>query len=144
MLWICQGKFGAVDAAVCIKRDLIVTEVHLPFPPSVNNIWQHNKAGRFRVSRSEGYRAWIKAADNQALAFAQLRGARMITGHFTAQIILSIGRRQSNYDCDNRIKAVLDWAQSRRLIVNDSFCDRVSSEWGHAPHGCRLILREVA
>ncbi len=118
-----------------------VTEIHLPFPPSANHIWKYIKAGKVR--RSAAYEKWLRAADNLLRAFAQLRGKPVITSHFTAEITLSVSKRAGNLDCDNRIKAVLDYAQSRMLIANDSKCDQVTCAWGIAPHGCKLVIKEV-
>jgi Holliday junction resolvase RusA-like endonuclease len=107
-------------------------EVHLPMPPSVNRIWRANKAGSGinRVSISPEYRAWRKAADNLAIAM----------GKFEAIIIL----QRTRGDLDNRVKGLLDWAQSRQLVADDKHCERLTVEWGEAPYGCRLILRGVA
>ena len=44
-------------------------------------------------------------------------------------------------------KAILDWAQSRELIFDDKFCERLTIEWvdhANAPEGCRVVLREMA
>lgn len=118
-----------------------VTEIHLPFPPSANHIWKYVRAGK--VKRSAAYEKWLRAADNLVYAYCQLRGKPMFTGHFTAEITLAVRMRAGNFDCDNRIKAVLDYAQSRRLVANDSKCDRVTCGWGVSPHGCTLVLKEV-
>lgn len=115
-------------------------EIHLPFPPSVNRIWRANKAGRKRVSISPEYEAWKRHADRLSIALGSHRGLRIIKGPFEARIIL---KRQRG-DLDNRVKGVLDWAQSRELIADDKHCERLIVEWGEAPHGCRLILIPVA
>jgi Holliday junction resolvase RusA-like endonuclease len=109
--------------------------VDLPFPPSVNKIWRTGNDGRVR--RSNVYLDWIAAADIGVMARRQYP-KRKITGSFEAHIVLGDGGRG---DLDNRIKAVLDWAQSRDLIRNDSDCQRLIAEWGDAEHGCRLTLR---
>lgn len=131
-----------MDAALAEPRVGRVIEVFLPMPPTVNRLHEWSTKQR-RYVRSAGYEKWVKAADNIAMAFAQLRGHPRIEGHFTARIILSSSKRQTNYDGDNRIKALLDWAQSRRLIKNDALCDGGSWEWGYAPYGCVLVLSEV-
>lgn len=119
------------------------TVVDLPFPPSVNRIWRAHKAGKMRVSLSDEYKQWKKQADFLALALGQVRGWRKLPGHFTAEIIVSESHRRHNTDLDNRVKAILDWAQSRELIQNDSLLDHLIVFWGYAPHGARLILRSV-
>ena len=30
------------------------------------------------------------------------------------------------------------------LIADDKNCERLTVEWGEAPHGCRLIIREIS
>lgn len=132
----------------------IVTRVHLPLPPSVNRIWRASRAGKHKVSRSAQYRAWIKRADALALATAALRGVPTINGRFVALITLALDpviaadvAREPPFDLDNRIKGVLDWAQSRRLIGNDRRCMELTVRWGapgEAPYGCKLTLSEVS
>jgi hypothetical protein len=41
------------------------------------------------------------------------------------------------------VKVSVDYARALGLITDDSpkYMRRVVIEWGHAPHGCRLILR---
>lgn len=110
--------------------------VHLPMPPSVNRIWRSNKAGKGRVSISPEYDRWKKRADMLAISMAALRGVRKIKGAFEARITIARGRG----DLDNRIKGVLDWAQSRELVADDKHCERLVVEYGDAPHGCVLVL----
>lgn len=120
-----------------------VIVVDLPLPPSVNRIWQHNKAGRKRVSRSPSYVAWLREADQVSIATGQLRGTRMIRGPFTAELLF----RRNAGDLDNRHKGVFDWAQSREVILNDKLAEDIRLRWGSsetAPLGCRLTLTEIS
>lgn len=125
------------------------TTIHLPMPPSVNRIWRSNKAGKRMVSRSPLYREWIQSADDLSLVLAQLRGIKRIPGRFTAEITLPFDDRGQDppFDIDNRIKGVLDWAQSRELVVNDRRAMAVNIKWGKpadAPYGCKLELTGVS
>lgn len=115
-----------------------VIDLHLPMPPSTNRIWQATKAGPKKFSKSNNYRQWIFAADKAIWECGGLRGVRPIPGKFEARVIL---QRKPGSDLDNRLKGLLDWAQSRTLIVNDNLCERIVAEWGDAPLGCRLILK---
>lgn len=116
-----------------------VLTVDLPLPISVNRIWRANKAGKKRVSISPEYANWKRHADMLVMSMGALRGVRRIHGKFEARIVI----QRTPGDLDNRIKGVLDWAQSRELIDDDKFCERITAEWGEAPTGCRLTLREV-
>jgi Holliday junction resolvase RusA-like endonuclease len=109
--------------------------VDLPLPPSVNQIW---RSARGKVHRSKLYLDWTTAADMTVMANRQYP-KRKIVAEFCAHVVFDHSGRG---DLDNRIKAVLDWAQSRDLIRNDSDCRRLTAEWGEAPAGCRLMLRE--
>lgn len=115
-------------------------EVDLPYPPSTNRIWRANRAGPKRVSISPEYEQWKRAADKLAIALGGVKHVKQLNGPFEALIIL---KRQRG-DLDNRVKGVLDWAQSRNLIADDKHCERLTVTWGEAPYGCRLILRGVA
>lgn len=111
--------------------------IDLPMPPSVNRIWRANRAGPKKVSISPEYAAWKQHADRMTLATAQFRGLRTITGPFEAKIVL---QRQRG-DLDNRSKGILDWLQSRLVIEDDKFCERLVMEWGEAPAGCRVTVK---
>lgn len=126
-----------IDPPFACPRDI---EVHLPMPPSVNRIWRSNKAGKKRVSISPEYKSWRVQADRLAMALGSCKGVKKIQGKFEAEIIL----KRINGDLDNRAKGLLDWAQSRELIADDGLCEKLTMQWGDAPHGCLLILRAVA
>lgn len=125
--------------------ELITVTLDLPFPPSVNRIWrQAAKAGKNRIRLAGDYIKWKADADVRVIVNKTWRRV-CIQGHFEAHIALNseIGRWG---DLDNRIKAILDWAQSRALVTNDKNCRRLIVEWvqhASAPEGCRLTLREM-
>ena len=112
----------------------------LPFPPSTNAIWRH---ARGRMYRSKKYLDWMNQADLYVISTRQMP-KRKIHGPFGCSIRLN--RDAGRGDGDNRIKAVLDWAQSREIIRNDSDCQRGSWAWvdpDGAPQGCRLTLWSI-
>lgn len=118
----------------------------IPFPPSANKIWTARGGGHGQLMRSKAYMAWKHEAGLCAIANGTWRHRRRLPGAFSATILLSRDRRGRG-DVDNRIKPVLDWAQSAELIRNDSDCEEVTARWvdpSEAPAGARLILREVA
>lgn len=114
----------------------------LPFPPSTNRIWMQTRRG---VALSEPYRIWKKEADMAVIANGCWRRRVRMPAAFTALLLLDQARRAG--DVDNRIKAVLDWAQRVELIANDKLCEEITARWvatAEAPRGARLILRSVA
>ena len=87
--------------------------------------------------------AWLKECDATVLINRQYPQEK-ITGPFT--IVISLARGRKNSDGDNRIKALLDWLQSREIIRNDCDCEIGSWEWvptARAPVGCRVYLRTL-
>ncbi len=114
-------------------------KLDLPAPPSVNRLRLIGKGTKTRISvtKSAAYRNWIKEADQLCLATAQFKGLKTIFGHFEARIVL----KRSNVDLDNHSKGLLDWLQSREVIENDKYCERLVLEWGYAPAGCRVTIR---
>jgi Holliday junction resolvase RusA-like endonuclease len=120
--------------------DSIEIVLDVPFPPSVNHIWRRSPK---RVFRSARYERWMKRADAAVMAAKQYP-RRKIIGHFEAHILLD--RDAGHGDLDNRIKAVLDWTQSRDIILDDKDCQSLRIEWcdhDQAPQGCRVILRST-
>lgn len=114
--------------------------IDLPTPPSVNRIWRANKAGPKRVSLSKEYESWKRSADALAMSTGQFRGLKTVVGPFEAEIVI----RRIRGDLDNRTKGVLDWLQSRGVIVDDKYCERLTIAWGDAPTGCRVTVRPCA
>lgn len=112
--------------------------VHLPTPPSVNGIWRRKRGGGMHIS--EKYAAWKREAGDLLMTLHQLRGVERIDGPFEAEIVI----RHARGDLDNRVKVLLDAAQKFGLIANDANCMDLRVRYGDAPHGCRLILREIA
>lgn len=114
--------------------------IDLPTPPSTNRIWRANRAGPKRVSKSKEYTSWLKSADALAMSTGQFKGIKTIVGPFEAHIVI----KRVRGDLDNRAKGVLDWLQSRGVIADDKFCERLTLEWGDAPAGARVTLRARA
>jgi Holliday junction resolvase RusA-like endonuclease len=124
------------DPPFACPPDIIID---LPTPPSVNRIWRHNRAGPKRVSISPEYDKWKRQADAMALSMAQFRGLKTIVGPFEAKIVL----KRIRGDLDNRAKGVLDWLQSRAVVADDKYCERLTLEWGDAPAGCRVTVKPI-
>ena len=113
----------------------------LPMPPSVNAIWRSTaKRGKPQYYLDAKYKAWKKECD--ALVWVAGATGAALREPVTVAIYLNASKRRG--DADNRIKAVLDWLQRARIIVNDSQVEKVSAEWGEAPSGCRVTIEAVA
>ena len=112
----------------------------LPFPPSTNRIWSFSGRGVYRTAK---YLKWMERADMGVMAAKQYPRHK-IHGPFEAYILLNEGAGIG--DADNRIKATLDWLQSRDVISNDKHCRKLTIEWvahEQAPAGCRVTLRSL-
>jgi len=105
----------------------------LPPPLSVNRTRKIDWSAKPRI------RSWVKAAD--ALVMSQGRLPERISGQFWATVLYP---ESSRLDVDNGCKGVLDYAKRLELITDDGpqYLRRVVLEFGDAPEGCRLILRE--
>jgi Holliday junction resolvase RusA-like endonuclease len=124
----------------CPPDPAAVIIIDLPTPPSVNRIWRANRAGPKRVSISKEYESWKRSADALSMQLGQFRGLKTIVGKFEAEIIL----KRVQGDLDNRSKGVLDWLQSRGVIADDKYCERLTLAWGDAPAGARVTVRPCA
>lgn len=128
------------------RAPMLRYQLTLPFPPSVNDIWQFT---RRRVSRSAAYMAWIKEVDGCVLEQAGIRAyRRTIQGKYRLLLELDL-HRFSAVDQDNCIKAVSDTLQRNRLIANDKFAWQTNVVWTEfeTSHDgrplCRVTVEEV-
>jgi Holliday junction resolvase RusA-like endonuclease len=121
-------------------RELIVTVVDLPSPPSANRLWRVPRSGSGKPYASPEYRKWIDQADALSIALAQFRGVRRIDGPFEVHVVI----QETAGDLDNRLKAILDYCEDRALISNDRNARKITMEYGEAPHGCHVTLTELA
>lgn len=137
-----RAAAAIAERPFALPADSIEIVLDLPFPPSVNTIWRWGKGKQHgRIHRSARYLRWMKNADMAVMAAKQYP-RRKISGHFAVDILLSVTAGIG--DGDNRIKATLDWLQSRDIIADDKFCIKGRWEWvepERAPRGCRVTLR---
>lgn len=134
-IWVTAG-----DRPFALPADSVEITLDLPMPTSTNDLYGRGRKG---VHRSAKYVRWTEEADMTVMATKKPGRLPKITGPFEAQILLSTEHRG---DGDNRIKAALDWLQSRDIVRNDSDCRRGSWEWveaSRAPKGCRVVLRSL-
>ena len=138
MTLIPQGAF--VDPRPFgLPQESIEIILDLPMPPSVNAIWRHRRG---HVYKTKTYNEWIREADAMILINRQYPREK-ITGPFEFCLYLN---RSFSGDGDNRIKACLDFLQSRQIVTNDKHCSKGTWEWVpavEAPLGCRVHLRSL-
>lgn len=113
----------------------------LPAPPSINKLrkidwWNHKRANK-----------WRRLADNFVLA-AKGRTRDpvklMRVAKFELHIVMS--EKHTRIDLDNGLKCLIDYLHAIELIENDAPKNlrRLTVEWGHAPEGCRVTVKEIA
>jgi Holliday junction resolvase RusA-like endonuclease len=116
-----------------------LTEIRLPFPPSVNSMFGNNKRGKGRGRyRTDEYEHWIA----EATAALWEQRPRPVLGRCEVWIDLDDRRRG---DADNRAKPVLDLLVKHGTLGGDSerFVRRVSIGWTKVD-GCRVAIAELA
>jgi Holliday junction resolvase RusA-like endonuclease len=117
---------------------LTETVIDLPPPPSVNRTRRVDWSGHALV------KAWRKHADGLFYERQAFHGRpKPVLGQFEATLILS--EEHSGADLDNVVKVSVDYARHLKLIEDDGpkHMRKLTVLWGHAPHGCRLILRGI-
>jgi hypothetical protein len=134
------------DRPFALPTDSVEITLDLPMPTSTNRLYGRRSTypgGPLKgVHKSPEYVRWMEAADMTVMAAKQYPKSK-IQGSFEVEILLST---EHGGDGDNRIKALLDWLQSRDIVHNDSDCRRGSWAWvepKRAPKGCRVILRSL-
>lgn len=126
------------DVPFALAPDIVLD---VPVPPSVNVTRRIDPAAARKVEE------WKRAADVLLMASGQYRTARArggLPGRFELKIILC--EKRCRLDADNPVKAAIDYLRRIELISDDDkrFMRRLTVEWGAAPAGCRLVLREAA
>lgn len=112
-----------------------MTEIRLPFPPSVNEAYGNNKRGKGRGRyRTQVYEAWRDQAGWELKA----QKIQPVTERCT--VIIDIDDRRRG-DCANREKVVTDFLVHHGILRGDSkkYVRRVSIGW-EAVAGCRVSI----
>lgn len=105
----------------------------LPLPPSVNRL-----AGRLGM-KSRHAVEWYRRADAYVLAMKPL--PPVMIEPFQLRVVWGESHSGKSFDCDNRIKPLLDYLQRIELIANDKLCRRLLAEFGYVPRGfCRVEI----
>lgn len=123
------------DPPFAVPPDIVLD---VPVPPSVN------RTRKLDMTTLRVVNEWKQQADMLLMASGQFRAARKLPGRFEIKIVLC--EQKCRCDADNPVKAAIDYLRRIELISDDSprFMRRLTVEWGEAPAGCRIILREVA
>lgn len=115
------------------KSSAVVVTFALPLPPSTNRIWRY---GRGKVFRSKEYQDWLVEAGWEATAAK----VPSIKGPFRFDLFVSTSSR---IDCDNHLKAVLDFCEGMKIVENDRLAMSVHA-WRDAevaPGHCLITIR---
>lgn len=110
----------------------------------MNRLWVVGKSrsGKRIMYRSKPYMRWLRQADLQWLVQKPRGPFRTIEVPFKARILLSRPDKRSR-DCDNYLKAPMDFLQRAGIIKNDSLSTETRIGWvtdEEAPAGMRLLI----
>lgn len=108
----------------------------LPFPPSVNSYWQHDKLGR----------TWIGKAGKKFRKIALKRiTERPLSRRRLAIKIELLGYDEREYDLDNFVKGIQDALQHAKVYANDSQIDDLHVVRGIVcpPGYCNVTVTET-
>jgi len=94
----------------------------LPFPPSVNSLWNPRKGGGWR--RSDKYRQWLTEAGWELVRQKPVK----IPGRVGVRIH-AIKPDKRVRDLDNLAKAVFDLLVTHKIIEDDKNVDAIQMAW---------------
>lgn len=105
-----------------------MTTLFLPFPPSVNGMFN----GKSRRFKSDGYKSWLKEAKID-LDIAKYKAGfswKNYKGKVEVHMLLRAPDKRVQ-DVDNRIKAVLDFLVTHKVIEGDDsrYVRGISAYW---------------
>lgn len=134
-----RGAQGAVSVSGTQKSvparipDPASFTLHLPIPPSTNNLFK--SVGNRRV-RSVEYEAWSRVAGQEI----QAQRAPQFAGPVRVDIACERPERLS--DIDNRIKAPLDALVKFHVLRDDSQVVEVRCRWADVT-GCVVVITSI-
>jgi Holliday junction resolvase RusA-like endonuclease len=121
-----------------LPGETMTTILHLPFPPSTNNLV---RSGRGRVYPTQAKKDFVAAADGLQMSIGPLPA--QVKGRFTFHLVLNEECDNGRMDADNYVKACLDYAQRVGVIENDRLQRGGSFAWGPCEHGALLSIHPV-
>lgn len=114
------------------RRQLTQLKFHLPYPPSVWDLYQGWGKTR-RLAKS--YEKWRRDA-------GYFIKAPELPVSVPFSIYIALKRQNKRQDIDNRAKAVVDCLQHYKVIKNDNLCERLTMCWDdNLPAECVVILQ---
>jgi len=114
-----------------------ITNLELPFPPSLNHYWRSVVMGRSaRVLISAAGRKYREAVTGHVLA---ARANRMLTGRLSVRVDLSPPDRRKR-DLDNYAKGLLDALTHAGVWADDEQIDRLVLARGAVCKGGRAVV----
>jgi crossover junction endodeoxyribonuclease RusA len=108
-------------------------DLTLPWPPSVNNYWQHTRHHVYISARGRAYRVDVLEATAELGRFGA--DARL-----EISIIANPPDRRRR-DIDNLLKCTLDSLEHAKVFQDDSQVDKLYIERGHVFPGGQLEVR---
>lgn len=100
------------------SRGRLSLRLILPYPPSVNHIYQRTRAGG--VYLAPGYRRYLIEASASARGQAREQGVPMFTTPVSVDMIVTPPARKRRRDLDNLIKATFDALTKAGVWADDS------------------------
>jgi Holliday junction resolvase RusA-like endonuclease len=110
--------------------------VALPFPPSVNTLFEDVPGGGRKQTKR--YRDWRDAARQQLLR----QRPRLAVG--PVEVTITLEERPGRHEADNLIKAVLDMLVETGIIAGDhaGILRRITAQWG-TTEGARVEITRL-
>lgn len=114
-----------------------MTVIHLPFPPSLNNMFINGQRGRFR---SQKYDSWIQEAGTEIMRQRPSKVAGPV------HLIFEFGEPDNRKrDVSNLVKAPEDLLVKHGIIEADdgSIVRSITSKWSPEVEGVRVTIQSV-
>ena len=123
------------DPPFAVPTDIVLD---LPPPVSVNRSRKIDWRGHKKVA------AWKDQAD-RFLLIAKARKEVRFDKIPRFEIVVVLSEDHVDADADNILKLLIDYLRHCDIVADDAKHNmrRIVVEWGHAPAGCRVIVRPM-
>ena len=100
---------------------MVMTPLRLPIPPSVNALYGNRRGGKGKGRfKTAAYKAWLTQSDNWILI--QWRKIKRLDSPYSVTVRVP----KTRGDIDNRLKALVDYLVSRKIVPDDRHMRAVS------------------